>query len=120
MTHNNMGICPQFDLLWSELTVRQHIEFYARLRGISNNLNDIVIETLNNVKLLDKANIISSKLSGGMKRRLSIANSIVGSPKILLLDEPTTGLDPDSKRQIWEILMKVKIKSSILLTTHSM
>lgn len=63
---------------------------------------------------------LANELSGGMKRRLSIAISMVGLPKIVFLDEPTTGLDPDNRRQIWEIIAACKQNRSILLTTHSM
>lgn len=70
--------------------------------------------------LQKKADCLVSTLSGGMKRRLSVAISIVSDPKIIYLDEPTTGLDPESRRQLWDILAKLKGKRAVILTTHSM
>ena len=72
------------------------------------------------VNLTKFRNFLSSSLSGGMKRRLSIAISLVGDPKIVFLDEPSSGLDPDNRRQIWEVLAKCQDKRSVFLTTHMM
>ena len=90
-----MGVCPQFDLLWPQLTVAQHLYFYARLKGIpSKEIAEKVSTAIQQVKLTAFRDFPSSSLSGGMKRRLSVAISLVGDPKIVFLDEPSTGLDP--------------------------
>lgn len=97
-----MGVCPQFDLLWPQLTVQEHLRFYARLKGIpGDQLERKVKEAIEEVNLTSFKSFLSSSLSGGMKRRLSIAISLVGDPKIVFLDEPSSGLDPDNRRQIW-------------------
>lgn len=102
MAQLEMGVCPQFDLLWPQLTVEEHLYFYARLKGIpGENLKDRVNEAIEEVNLTKFKGFLSNALSGGMKRRLSIAISLVGDPKIVFLDEPSTGLDPDNRRQIW-------------------
>lgn len=97
-----MGVCPQFDLLWPQLTVEEHLRFYARLKGTPGLvLEKKINEAIEEVNLTKFKNFLASSLSGGMKRRLSIAISLVGDPKIVFLDEPSSGLDPDNRRQIW-------------------
>eukprot|EP01116_Phalansterium_solitarium_P019773 TRINITY_DN564_c0_g2_i1.p1 TRINITY_DN564_c0_g2~~TRINITY_DN564_c0_g2_i1.p1 ORF type:complete len:1819 (+),score=747.59 TRINITY_DN564_c0_g2_i1:87-5543(+) len=119
--HLAMGLCPQFSLLWSDLTVREHMLFYARLKGILPSEEDRhVDQALREVGLLQSAEKLSKALSGGMKRRLSVAISLVGDSEIVFLDEPTTGLDPASRRQIWNILERAKQTRALVLTTHQM
>ena len=90
-----MGVCPQFDLLWPQLTVEEHLFFYARLKGIpGKSIQKKVDRAVEEVKLVKFKKFPSSSLSGGMKRRLSVAISLVGDPEIVFLDEPSTGLDP--------------------------
>lgn len=97
-----MGVCPQFDLLWPQLTVEEHLYFYTRLRGTEGTEEEETVEkTLEEVRLTRFRNFKSTQLSGGMKRRLSIGISMVGNPRIIFLDEPTTGLDPENRRNIW-------------------
>ena len=116
-----MGVCPQFDLVWPQLTVEEHLRFYARLKGIpSKQLQKRIREAIEEVNLTKFKDFFASQLSGGMKRRLSIAISLVGDPKIVFLDEPTTGLDPDNRRQIWEVLARCQEKRALFLTTHMM
>lgn len=116
-----IGYCPQFDILWSDLSIEQHLHFYCMLKNIDENMiNNIVNETLQNVHLLAYKDLLIKELSGGMRRRLSLGISLVGNPKVVFLDEPTTGLDPENKRQIWEILSKCKTGKSLILTTHIM
>jgi len=81
---------------------------------------ELVSQALEKVLLMDKEHMRSCELSGGMKRRLSIAISLVSEPKIIYLDEPSTGLDPENRRQLWDILSNIKGKRAIILTTHSM
>ncbi len=119
--HTQIGVCPQFDLVWPELTVREHLEFYARVRGVeSKNEKKLVTKALKEVYLTRFADFKTKQLSGGMKRRLSVAIALVGDPKVIFLDEPTTGLDPENRRQLWDILVESRGKKAIVLTTHSM
>jgi ABC-type multidrug transport system ATPase subunit len=116
-----MGVCPQFDILWPDLTVLEHLLFYARLKGISpSEENESVNRAMSEVYLTKFKDLKSTQLSGGMRRRLSVAISLVGNPKIVFLDEPTTGLDPENRRQLWDILAKCKGGRAMVLTTHSM
>eukprot|EP00012_Vannella_robusta_P004194 CAMPEP_0206184392 /NCGR_PEP_ID=MMETSP0166-20121206/1192_1 /ASSEMBLY_ACC=CAM_ASM_000260 /TAXON_ID=95228 /ORGANISM="Vannella robusta, Strain DIVA3 518/3/11/1/6" /LENGTH=783 /DNA_ID=CAMNT_0053599401 /DNA_START=169 /DNA_END=2517 /DNA_ORIENTATION=+ len=117
-----IGICPQFDIQWATLTPLEHVLFYARLKGISvEQENEHAMHLLDQVGLTDSATVkYSSELSGGMRRRLSVAMALAGSPKIVFLDEPTSGLDPISKRQLWDIVSTSKKGRSVILTTHSM
>lgn len=119
--HMHMGVCPQFDILWPELTVYEHLLFYARLKGISpNEESDMVRKAMEDVLLSKFGSLKTCELSGGMKRRLSVAIALVGNPKIVFLDEPTTGLDPENRRQLWDILSKCREGRAMVLTTHSM
>ena len=116
-----MGVCPQFDILWSDLTVEEHLLFYARIKGISPKEESAMVkEAMEDVFLTRFSKFKVTQLSGGMKRRLSVAISLVGDPKIVFLDEPSTGLDPENRRQLWDILSAIKGKRALMITTHSM
>eukprot|EP01080_Neovahlkampfia_damariscottae_P001324 gene1324-11407_t len=119
--HLALGLCPQFDIQWDDLTVQEHLEFYARLKGMPllEERKDVK-KILDSVGLWEKRSRKTGNLSGGMRRRLSIAIAFVGDPKIVMLDEPTTGLDPTSKRHLWDSILKSKQGRCIILTTHSM
>lgn len=119
--YKRIGICPQHDILWNDLTVEEHLLFYTRIKGIPKEQeNETVNESLASVGLEEfKTNLVRG-LSGGEKRRLSIAIALVGDPSLVFLDEPTTGLDPDVRRLIWTILNKIGRERTIILTTHSM
>ena len=111
----------QFDILWPDLTVKEHLLFYARLKGISLSQEQAVVkQAMSEVYLKKFADLKTKELSGGMKRRLSVAISLVGDPQVVFLDEPTTGLDPENRRQLWDILSQCKGKRALILTTHSM
>ncbi|ORX91953.1 hypothetical protein K493DRAFT_409054 [Basidiobolus meristosporus CBS 931.73] len=117
----NTGVCPQHDILWEDLTVGEHLLFYARLKGVKSfEEKSKVDEALAGVSLQKFKNRLSKGLSGGEKRRLSIAIALIGSPTVVFLDEPTTGLDPEVKRLIWDIISDAKHGRTIVLTTHSM
>ncbi|KAI8925005.1 hypothetical protein BC831DRAFT_284172 [Entophlyctis helioformis] len=119
--YKRIGICPQFDILWDDLTIEEHLYFYARLKGVPRDeLEDSVLKAMQNVSLDKFATRITKGLSGGEKRRLSIAIALVGDPIVVFLDEPTTGLDPDVRRMIWNIVNEARIGKTIVLTTHSM
>lgn len=100
-----IGVCPQFDLLWADLTVEEHLLFFARMKGITPENENARVDTAIEEVLLQRFRHFPVKsLSGGMKRRLSVAISLVSEPKIIFLDEPSTGLDPENRRQLWDIL----------------
>mmetsp|Transcript_33634 Transcript_33634/g.74460 ORF Transcript_33634/g.74460 Transcript_33634/m.74460 type:complete len:1035 (+) Transcript_33634:121-3225(+) len=116
-----MGVCPQHDLLWEQLTGREHLFFYGRLKGLQGaELADAVESGLQSVNLLAWGNRQARQYSGGMKRRLSVAISFIGRPQVVYLDEPSTGLDPASRRGLWEVVKGHKSGRATILTTHSM
>ncbi|XP_042477516.1 ABC transporter A family member 7-like [Macadamia integrifolia] len=117
----SMGVCPQHDLLWEMLTPREHLLFYGRLKNLTGDeLTHAVEESLRGVNLFTVADKQAGKFSGGMKRRLSVAISVLGNPKVVYLDEPSTGLDPASRDSLWKVIKKAKQGKAIILTTHSM
>jgi lipooligosaccharide transport system ATP-binding protein len=117
-----IGVCPQEDTLDNELTVRENLVVYGRYFGMARaDCRSRAEELMSFVQLSDKADDRISALSGGMKRRLSIARSLVNSPELLLLDEPTTGLDPQARHIVWDQLYRLKQSGvTIVLTTHYM
>ena len=116
-----MGVCPQHDILFNELTAREHIVLYAGLKGLPRKQwESIITERLDAVKLLKVADNPIHTYSGGMKRRLSVVIATIGDPKIMFLDEPTTGMDPVNRRHVWSFIEKFKKDRVIILTTHSM
>ncbi|KAJ3047994.1 hypothetical protein HK097_010977, partial [Rhizophlyctis rosea] len=117
-----IGICPQHDILWDDLTVEEHLLFYARLKGVPVAEEKEAVQTSMATVSLDGpfASRLSKGLSGGEKRRLSIAIALVGSPSVVFLDEPTTGLDPEVRRLVWDIVGRAREGKTIILTTHSM
>ncbi|PNH11475.1 ABC transporter A family member 12 [Tetrabaena socialis] len=118
-----MGVCPQHDLLWEQLTGEEHLLFYGRLKGLKGPvLLGAVASGLKSVNLANGGvgQKQSQKYSGGMKRRLSVAISFIGDPQVVYLDEPSTGLDPASRRNLWDVVRGNKEGRAIILTTHSM
>jgi len=116
-----MGVCPQHDILWNELTAREHLEIFAELKNVpSADVASVVDEKLKSVNLYDVGDKLVGGFSGGMKRRLSVAISCIGDPKIIFMDEPTTGMDPVSRRHVWNLIQQLKKNRVIILTTHSM
>ena len=117
-----LGVVPQQDTLDMELTVRENIVIYGRYFGLSRkDLGTRADELLDFVELTERADDKVEPLSGGMKRRLTIARSLVNEPEVLLLDEPTTGLDPQARHVVWDRLYRLKRQGvTLLLTTHYM
>ncbi len=117
-----MGVVPQEDNLDQELTVKENLVIYARYFGLSwSDAKARADELLEFAKLTDRADAKVDPLSGGMKRRLTIARSLVNDPELVLLDEPTTGLDPQARHLLWERLYRLKEQGvTLLLTTHYM
>lgn len=114
----HLGVCPQYDAM-DQMTVLEHLRFYARIRG--------VVEIEHNVAAIIKAvglqafsGRMAAKLSGGNKRKLSLGIALIGNPSVLLLDEPSSGMDAAAKRVMWKTLAAVVPGRSLLLTTHSM
>ncbi|MFC4786269.1 ABC transporter ATP-binding protein [Nocardioides sp. GCM10023255] len=117
-----IGVCPQEDTLDTELTVRDNLYVYGRYFGLPRKeVRSRVDELLEFVQLTDKSGASVDDLSGGMKRRLTIARSLINRPEVLLLDEPTTGLDPQARHVVWERLFRLKQQGvTLVLTTHYM
>jgi lipooligosaccharide transport system ATP-binding protein len=117
-----LGVCPQEDTLDNELNVRDNLFIYGRYFGIPRDeVNSRVDELLDFVQLTEKAKSTVEDLSGGMKRRLTIARSLINRPDLLLLDEPTTGLDPQARHVLWDRLFRLKQSGvTLVITTHYM
>uniref|UniRef100_A0A663MWU2 ATP binding cassette subfamily A member 13 n=1 Tax=Athene cunicularia TaxID=194338 RepID=A0A663MWU2_ATHCN len=114
-----LGVCPQYDVLFNILTVREHLLLYGSVKApgwTREQLNQQV--TLEDVDLSQHQYKPVGALSGGMKRRLSIAISFIGNSKTVVLDEPTSGVDPCSRRSIWDVLLKYKAGCTLIFTTH--
>ncbi|MFG1640959.1 ABC transporter ATP-binding protein [Amycolatopsis sp. NPDC049252] len=117
-----LGVVPQLDNLDVELTVRENLIVYARYFGLSRaSARRKAAELLEFAQLTDRADDKVDPLSGGMKRRLTIARSLVNDPELLLLDEPTTGLDPQARHLLWDRLFRLKAQgTTLIVTTHYM
>ncbi|KAG5189430.1 P-loop containing nucleoside triphosphate hydrolase protein [Tribonema minus] len=120
-----LGYCPQVDPLLDLMTARETLMLYAGLRGIPKGpeLNAAVAATLSQVGLQEYADRRAGTLSGGSKRKLSLAIALTGQPAVALLDEPSCGMDPVSKRRMWNVIAGLRSSGrtrSIVLTTHSM
>src|SRR6516162_5832721 len=117
-----LGVVPQEDTLDLELTVRENLLVYGRYFGLSRAvIRERTARLLDFVQLSDRAEDQAEPLSGGMKRRLTIARSLINEPEILLLDEPTTGLDPQARHAVWDRLFRLKQQGvTLILTTHYM
>ena len=116
-----MGVCPQHDILWETLSAEEHTSFYARIKGQTEaEVKKMSKQMLASVSLLNVKDNLCGTFSGGMKRRLSIANCLVGNPTLVYMDEPSTGLDPGAKHQLWDVIQEAKKSKSMVLTTHSM
>lgn len=117
----SFGLCPQHNVLFDELTVEEHLYFFYSLKESPEvswkaHVNDV----LTSIDLTEKRSALAKSLSGGMKRKLSLGNSMIGDSKILILDEPTAGMDPQARRAVWTLLQNLRRSKTILLTTHYM
>lgn len=118
---SHLGICPQYNVLFDELTVAEHLWFCARLKGFSPKDTKAEVQRfVEDVQLQGKADSMASTLSGGQKRKLSVALSFVGGSSLVILDEPTAGVDPSARRAIWDLLLHYREGRTILLSTHHM
>lgn len=120
MTKRYLGVMPQQNLLYQSLTCSENLSFFAKIYGLSSSLRSQRVRTcLGLVKLEDRADHVVGSLSGGMQRRLSLAVAIVHQPKLVVLDEPTTGLDIEARYGVWELIRQLRQEGvTILLTTH--
>ncbi|XP_021697249.1 ATP-binding cassette sub-family A member 3 [Aedes aegypti] len=117
----SMGLCPQHNVLFDEMTVIEHLKFFGKLKGVPRAALDGEIDRyLRMLELLDKGNAQSQTLSGGMKRKLAVGIALCGGSKVVLLDEPTSGMDPSARRALWDLLQKEKKNRTMLLSTHFM
>ncbi|KAF4521857.1 hypothetical protein B566_EDAN003731 [Ephemera danica] len=117
----SLGLCPQHNILFDELTVTEHLRFFCKVKGLLPEEEEMEVSKY--IKLLSfesKENAQAHTLSGGMKRKLSVGVALCGGSKVVMLDEPTSGMDPSARRTLWDILEAEKAGRTILLTTHFM
>ncbi|XP_074055105.1 phospholipid-transporting ATPase ABCA3-like [Macrotis lagotis] len=117
----SLGICPQHDILFDEMKVDEQLSFYSQLKGLPKEKCPEEIDLI--LGILDMENkryTLSKLLSGGMKRKVSIGIALIAGSKVVMLDEPTSGMDPVSRRATWDLLQQQKNKRTIMLTTHFM
>ena len=120
-----IGYCPQHDALLDLLTVREHLYLYARIKGVASEIIEGVVQTkMEQLDLLDFTDKQAGTLSGGNKRKLSVAIAMIGRPRVVFLDEPSTGMDPVARRYMWDVISAMTTRDgqdcSVILTTHSM
>lgn len=113
-----LGVCPQFNTM-DYMTVTEHLSFYARVRGVPDVSNNVA-KTIEAVGLTGYRHRMAGKLSGGNQRKLSLATAIIGNPSVLLLDEPSTGMDAVAMRVMWKAIRAISAGRAIVITTHSM
>ncbi|CUG91981.1 ABC transporter, putative [Bodo saltans] len=118
---SEIGYCPQHNILWDNLTCAEHLRYFAALKGVQPHLIEAQVdEMLTKVDLPDKKDFFSSQLSGGQKRKLSVAIAFIGGSRLILLDEPTAGMDVAARRHTWDLLKEMSKGRTIILTTHFM
>ncbi|XP_043287897.1 phospholipid-transporting ATPase ABCA1-like [Venturia canescens] len=119
----NLGLCPQENMVFPDLTVYEQVLFFGMLKAknkTKKQLDEEVDILLSKVNLSDKKNSIARQLSGGQKRRMCLAMAVIGDASVLILDEPTSGMDAESKREVWDIILKLRGDTTILISTHDM
>ncbi|XP_019943339.2 retinal-specific phospholipid-transporting ATPase ABCA4-like isoform X1 [Paralichthys olivaceus] len=117
----SLGMCPQHNILFQHMTVAEHILFYSLLKGRPiAEAEEEVENMLQDLGLPHKRNELTQNLSGGMQRKLSVALAFVGGAKVVILDEPTSGVDPYSRRSIWDLLLKYRAGRTVIMSTHHM
>uniref|UniRef100_A0A8C7IGE6 ATP-binding cassette sub-family A member 2 n=1 Tax=Oncorhynchus kisutch TaxID=8019 RepID=A0A8C7IGE6_ONCKI len=117
----NLGMCPQHNVLFDKLSVEEHLWFYSKLKGMAEeDIRKEMDKMIEDLELNNKRHSLVQTLSGGMKRKLSVAIAFVGGSRAVILDEPTAGVDPYARRAIWDLILKYKQGRTILLSTHHM
>lgn len=117
----NLGVCPQHDILFDFLTPTDHLRIFAAFKGLpADQIEDQVQKMLRDIDLTEVKDAVSKTLSGGQKRKLSVAIAMIADSKIVMLDEPTSGMDTAARRRLWEMLKRNKQGRIVILTTHYM
>ena len=117
----HLGLVTQFNALWDLLTVEDHLYLFCRLRGVPEDIVVATVDaTIDQLELRPHRYKLARVLSGGMKRKLCVAAALIGDPQVVLLDEPSAGLDPKSRRNLWDVIQSTMKQRSVVLTTHSM
>ncbi|XP_053672343.1 phospholipid-transporting ATPase ABCA3-like [Anopheles nili] len=117
----SLGLCPQHNVLFNELTVAEHLRFFSQLKGIPRDkVASEIDKYVTLLELVDKRNAQSHTLSGGMKRKLGVGIALCGGSRVVLLDEPTSGMDPSARRALWDLIQKEKVGRTVILSTHFM
>jgi ABC-type multidrug transport system ATPase subunit len=116
-----IGFCPQYDVLWPLLTVYETMCVYAQIKGLSlSEMDTAIAKMIESLEMTPKMHAPTGSLSGGQKRRLCVANALIGECKIVFLDEPTSGMDPFSRRALWKLIKEYQPGRCIVFTTHYM
>jgi len=117
----HLGVVTQSNSLWDRLSVEDHLYLFARLRGVPEDLVQKIVDgTIDQLELTPHRRKLSMRLSGGMKRKLCVAIALIGDPEVVLLDEPSAGLDPVSRHNLWQVILRTMSSRAVILTTHSM
>ena len=117
----SLGLCPQHNMLFEDLTVREHFVFFGMLKGMAKSAAEAEgSKYITMLNLEPKRNVNVTSLSGGMKRKVNLGIALIGDSKVVMLDEPTSGMDPEARRGMWDLLTSLKKDRTILLTTHFM
>lgn len=117
----SIGLCPQHNILFEDLTVAEHIEFFATLKGMdAAKIDGEISKYLKLIELEAKRDVLSKDLSGGMKRKLSVCMAFCGGSQVVFCDEPSSGMDPASRRALWDVIRQEKQNRTVLLSTHFM
>ena len=118
---SHLGIVAQTNSLWDLLSVEDHLYLFARIRGVPEVVVKKLVEaTIDQLELRPHKQKLAQSLSGGMKRKLCVAIALIGDPEVVLLDEPSAGLDPVSRRNLWNVILRTMSERAVVLTTHSM
>lgn len=119
-----IGYCPQHDAIFDTMSVEEHLQYYAKIKGIrKHKIRDLVEKQIKEMNLEEHRKKLAGALSGGNKRKLSVAMCVIGNPPIILLDEPSAGMDPEARRFMWSVVARIsqqRKQSAVILTTHSM
>ncbi|KAJ8686330.1 hypothetical protein QAD02_022124 [Eretmocerus hayati] len=119
----DVGLCPQENMLFPDLSVMEQLKFFALLKNsdkANQTVDSQVKSSLEKLNLMEKQDALPHELSGGQKRRVCLGMALVGDASTIILDEPTSGLDPESRRDIWNILLKIRERKTVLISTHDM
>jgi ABC-type multidrug transport system ATPase subunit len=121
MAAKHLGVVTQHNTLWDRLSCKDHLKLFAQIRGVPpHEVDEMVQRTIIELELGPYQNKLAMQLSGGLKRKLCVAVALIGDPKLVLLDEPSAGLDPVSRRNLWDTLIRTMASRAVVLTTHSM